>query len=202
MLQRLTLGGGRADLEDEHARLVLRPAPAHALAIAQLDDHHGLARDLFPHRPPIRATLYARSSRPAPAGMMGFGFWNDPFAKSGEAAAPLQCIWFLPTASGRWSAAVWSELEGIRERVLADVSLTDWRRFEIEWRADAALFWVDGVECLRTAAPSGPLGLVITVSNRVVAASADMQFRVEQCEIAEEQWLEVKSLQIDRSPPA
>ncbi len=202
MLQRLTLGGGRADIEDEHARLVLRPAPAHALAIAQLDDHHGLRRDFFPHRPPIRVTLYARSSRPAPAAMMGFGFWNDPFGESSEAAAPPQCVWFLSMQSGRWSAAVWSEAEGIRERALAGTSPTGWRRFEIEWRASAALFRVDGVECLRTAAPSGPLGLVITVSNRVVAASAEAQFRVEQCEVPEEQWLEVKSLRIDRSPPA
>lgn len=202
MLQQLVLGGGRVDLEDEQARLVLRPAPARALAIAQLDDHHGLARDLFPHRPPLRATLYARSSHPAPVGMMGFGFWNDPFGEPGEAAAPPQCLWFLSTPPGRWIAAVWSEKEGIRERALTDGSLTDWRRFEIEWRAGAALFRVDGVECLRTAAPSGPLGLAITASNRVVTASASSQFGVELCEVPVEEWLEVKSLRLDRSPLA
>jgi hypothetical protein len=95
MLQKLTLGGGRVEIEGQRPRLVLPPTSKRVYADAQLDDYHGLRRSRFPDRPPRSVTLRARASHPAPAGTLGFGFWNDPFSLSGGVLAAPNSIWFF-----------------------------------------------------------------------------------------------------------
>lgn len=104
-LSPLELGGGRVETHcDEegrgHGKLVI-PA-TRSYADAQLDDHRHLSRAQFPHRPPFRLSLRARTSISEPPGTFGFGLWNDPFSLSlgqeGTArrlpAAP-QALWFF-----------------------------------------------------------------------------------------------------------
>ncbi len=77
----LLIGGGRAEsVPGPGVRLSLPPSPGYA--DAQLDDYRFLPRSRFPWRPPLRLTLRARASSPAPLGTLGFGFWNDPFTLS------------------------------------------------------------------------------------------------------------------------
>jgi len=95
MLQTLLIGGGRIEQGEHHARLTLPPTPRRAYADAQLDDYHGLGRSRFPDSPPVRMTLRARASHAAPAGTLGFGFWNDPFSLSGGVLAAPNSAWFF-----------------------------------------------------------------------------------------------------------
>jgi hypothetical protein len=105
-------------------RAQLRLPPVKSYADAQLDDTQNLPRARLRWRPPLRFSVRARTSIPAPLGTFGFGFWNDPFSLSlgmGGAVRKLpsapQCAWFfygsppldLPLAAGvpgcGWKAA-------------------------------------------------------------------------------------------------
>jgi hypothetical protein len=105
-------------------RAMLCLPPVKSYADAQLDDTQNLPRARLRWRPPLRFSVRARTSIPAPLGTFGFGFWNDPFSLSlgmGGAARKLpsapQCAWFfygsppldLPLAEGvpgcGWKAA-------------------------------------------------------------------------------------------------
>ena len=100
-MEKMEIGAGRADHRGECWNLIL-PATLRGYANAQIDDYHTLPRSRFLWSPPMRLTLRARVSSPAPQGTYGFGFWNDPFAltlgQSGAArrfpAAP-HCLWFF-----------------------------------------------------------------------------------------------------------
>ena len=84
------------EIGDSHFRLVIPTLRNHrAYADAQLDDYHGLPRSRFPDAPPARVSLRARASHPAPAGTLGFGFWNDPFSLSGGVLAAPNTVWFF-----------------------------------------------------------------------------------------------------------
>jgi hypothetical protein len=193
VLQKKIAGNAAVDIEDESARLLLRPAGAGALALAQLDDHHPYdpARPTFRHRPPVKAALVARAWPDSPAGSFGFGFWNDPFS---AADAP-GCIWFYAGRAStaathlEWRAGVRND-ERDHETVLAGLQMADWVRFEIEWLAEAAIFRVAGVERFRTRVSiPGPLGFAIWMTNQTVYAPGQRGLR----RIDDEQWLEVKS---------
>jgi len=225
--------------------LTVPPTPKRAYADAQLDDYHGLPRRRFPDAPPARLVLRARASGPAPAGTLGFGFWNDPFALKGGVLAAPNTVWFfyasppsdMALAEGvpgfGWKAATLNagrpptlllapaalaaialtRVPGLgrpvmnlarravqaHEAMLADLALTDWHEYEIEWQKDYALFRVDGVERLRSPAPpGGPLGLVIWIDNQFAIASRTGKFGFGLCEAQEEQWLEVEGLRVEK----
>lgn len=206
MLRRTTIGSGRIDMEDEYVRLVLRPTSEHDLALAQLDDHHPLdsASERFSHHPPVRVSLYARASLASPGGSFGFGFWNDPFSTTGESLAAPRCIWFDSASSSTQGferalkAGVWN-INGRDEVALDDINVSDWRRYEIDWLAEAASFRVDGVERFRVSAPPpGLLGFAVWISNRVFSVPQEGNAAAKLRRIDSEQWLEVKSLKIER----
>jgi hypothetical protein len=98
----LLLGGGRLDLGPAGQIRLTIPPTTRGYADAQMDDHRRMPRRRFPWRPPVRLTLRARASHPAPLGTLGFGFWNDPFSLSlgqGGAARRLpaspHALWFF-----------------------------------------------------------------------------------------------------------
>jgi hypothetical protein len=95
MLQTLFIGGGKVEQDGDHTRLVLPPTSQRAYADAQLDDYRGLRRSRLPDSPPVRMTLRARASHPAPMGTLGFGFWNDPFSVSGGVLTAPNSVWFF-----------------------------------------------------------------------------------------------------------
>lgn len=95
MFQKLLIGGGALTQTDDRRRLTIPPITRRAYADAQLDDYHGLPRRRFPDAPPARLVLRARASSPAPAGTLGFGFWNDPFSLNGGVLTAPNALWFF-----------------------------------------------------------------------------------------------------------
>jgi hypothetical protein len=190
-------------------------------------------------------TVRARASHPAPAGTLGFGFWNDPFSLSGGVLAAPNSLWFFYASPpsdmalaegvpGRgWKAATLNagrlhplilapaalaaialtRVPGLgrpvmaaarravraHEAMLADIPLTDWHTYELEWRLDSAVFRVNGIERLRSPAPPrGPLGFVAWIDNQYAIASREGKFGFGLCEVKEEQWLEIEGLRIEK----
>ncbi len=75
-------------------------------------------------------------------------------------------------------------------------SLRDWHDYEIEWRADAARFRVDGREVLTVSTPPrGPLGFVTWIDNQYAIATPRGRLRFGALN-TEEQWLELASFSI------
>lgn len=72
-------GGQVSDLPTGGQRLWIPAGEAHTYRLAQLDDYHGLARQVFPWQPGLCLSLRARVSQAGQPGTWGFGFWNDPF---------------------------------------------------------------------------------------------------------------------------
>ena len=122
-------------------RALLTLPPVKSYADAQLDDTQTLRRHTLRWKPPLRFSVRARTSIPAPLGTFGFGFWNDPFSLylgMGGAARKLpsapQCAWFfygsppldLPLAEGvpgsGWKAAT-LRFRNIPSPVLAPIAL-------------------------------------------------------------------------------
>jgi hypothetical protein len=100
MLQPLLIGGGKVhgDPMTGRARMALPSIPDRKYADAQLDDYHlnpPRRGKRFTDSAPLRMTLRARASHPAPPGTLGFGFWNDPFSLSGGVLAAPNAIWFF-----------------------------------------------------------------------------------------------------------
>jgi hypothetical protein len=84
-----------------------------------------------------------------------------------------------------------------REAMLDDAPLSEWHTYELEWREKLALFYVDGMERLRSPAPPrGPLGFVLWMDNQYAIASRDGKFGFGLCEVTQEQWLEVENLRL------
>jgi hypothetical protein len=84
------------------------------------------------------------------------------------------------------------------EALLDDVTLDAWHTYELEWRPDEAVFWVDGAERLRSPAPpSGPLGFVTWIDNQYAIASLDGRFGFGVKPVTEPQRLEIEALHLE-----
>jgi hypothetical protein len=84
------------------------------------------------------------------------------------------------------------------EAPLADVALTEWHHYALDWQRDAAVFTVDGVERLRAPTPPrGPLGFVLWIDNQYAVASLEGRFGFGVLALPESQWLEVEGLSIE-----
>jgi len=102
MLAALEINGGAVEYAAATgtARLTVSPLPAGRYTNAQLDDYHDLSGRLPRRRPftcaaPLRLSLRARASHPAPIGTLGFGFWNEPFSVTGSVLSAPSVIWFF-----------------------------------------------------------------------------------------------------------
>jgi hypothetical protein len=124
MLAEIEINGGavQQDATAGSARLTVPVTPPGRYTNAQLDDYHDLTGRFPRRRPfastaPLRLSLRARASHPAPIGTLGFGFWNEPFSISGGVLAAPSVVWFfyasppsdmalVPDVPGRgWKAA-------------------------------------------------------------------------------------------------
>jgi hypothetical protein len=84
------------------------------------------------------------------------------------------------------------------EALLEDVALDAWHSYELEWRRGKAVFWVDGVERLRSPAPpGGPLGFVTWIDNQYAIASRDGRFGFGTTRVPEAQRLEIDALHLE-----
>lgn len=85
------------------------------------------------------------------------------------------------------------------EALLADVALTEWHHYTLDWLEREAILRVDGVERLRSPAPPrGPLGFVAWIDNQYAIASREGKFGFGLCVVTQEQWLEIEALEIVR----
>ena len=94
------------------------------------------------------------------------------------------------------AAARWVQrLSGAQEAVLV-ANLAEWHDYALEWRADAARFWVDGRPVLAASRPPrGPLGFVVWIDNQYAVATPRGALRFGTLD-AGAQWLELDRLRI------
>jgi hypothetical protein len=102
MLEIHVVGGAQVRYEPAEGRAILQlpVTPAGHYANAQLDNYHTRVNDRprrvpLASRPPIRVSLRARASHRAPVGMLGFGFWNEPFSVRGSVLSTPNVVWFF-----------------------------------------------------------------------------------------------------------
>src|SRR5260221_2563190 len=102
MLAAVEITGGAVEYDATAgtARMTVSPVPAGRYTNAQLDDYHDLSGQRPRRRPmtsaaPLRLSLRARASHPAPTGTLGFGFWNEPFSVTGSILSAPSVIWFF-----------------------------------------------------------------------------------------------------------
>ncbi len=93
-------------------------------------------------------------------------------------------------------AARWVQrLSGTQESIL-DTDLTTWHDYRLEWRREAARFWVDGALALTAPnPPRGPLGFVAWLDNQYAIATPRGTFHFGALNSGPE-WLEIDSLNI------
>lgn len=85
-----------------------------------------------------------------------------------------------------------------REQVLNDIALTDWHEYRIDWRGDAASFYIDGREVM--VAPNPPrmrLGFVAWVDNNVAIMGPGRAFEFKRISIGQRQWMELAHVRIE-----
>lgn len=81
------------------------------------------------------------------------------------------------------------------EQPLPALDITQWREYRIEWHPTYAHFLVDGELVMATMTPPTiPLAVVIWMDNQW----ADVRGRSGVLEVADEQWMEVEGIQLER----
>ena len=112
--RRMELGAGRIDHSRSALRLVNEDTTTARYSNAQIDDCQGRSRQELLWSPPLRLTVRARFSHPAPplradgdcdyhypagevlSGTAGFGFWNAPsMLEGGKLPALPRALWFF-----------------------------------------------------------------------------------------------------------
>lgn len=134
-------------------------------------------------------------------GVSGWG-WKAQVIHSMRPGALLATLpTALATGWGRLSqnsapAARWlQKLSGARE-ALIETDITAWHTYSLEWRANEALFWVDGNQILRAPQPpTRPLGFVAWLDNQYAVATPRGVLRFGATPTAT-QWLAIDSIQI------
>lgn len=136
-------------------------------------------------------------------GLPGYG-WKAQIVhaeRPGALAAvpPLaaSAVWANLSGDERLAARWLNRLAGAREALLTPAAdLRDWRAYEIEWRADAVHFLVDGVEVLLAShPPRGPLGFVAWTDNQYAIATPRGRLRFG-AQAINEQWLELADVSV------
>ncbi len=77
---------------------------------------------------------------------------------------------------------------------LLDLDMTAWHDYTLDWRANVAVWTIDGREVMRAPRPpAGPLGLVIWIDNYRAHFNRDGQIGFSLCAAPEAQWLELQT---------
>lgn len=122
----------------------------------------------------------------------------DACTLGGAAGLPLAALAAPLLRSPRLHRRLWPFFERrfrIAERALP-VSLTAWHSYTLDWRADAAVFAVDGAPVLTAPSPRGPLGLVLWLDNQYLAVHPSGRLRWGLVAKSEVQWLEIADLRL------
>jgi hypothetical protein len=94
-------------------------------------------------------------------------------------------------------AARWMQRVSGAHETLLDADLTTWHRYSLEWRAQEALFAVNGEPVLRAPnPPTRPLGFVAWLDNQFAIATPRGVLRFGTVN-TQEQWFEIRQLCIE-----
>ncbi len=121
--------------------------------------------------------------------------WRAPHNPAAWLAGclPLAPLLLLPPAA-RWLRRLGGRLARQASVALA-VDPTAWHTYCLDWRADAASFWVDETLVLETdLAPASRLGLVIWIDNQYAAWNADGRLRWGLLANPASAWIEVAEI--------
>lgn len=95
-----------------------------------------------------------------------------------------------------WPFAQWAI--GVQEAALSALDLTAWHDYSLDWRANRAVFRVDGATVLSTSrSPRGPLTMVAWLDNAFAVATPQGRFAMGTVGTADEQWLELDDISIE-----
>lgn len=87
---------------------------------------------------------------------------------------------------------------GVSEALLP-VDMTGWHTYMLEWRADSADFYVDGVHIHHAPyAPAGRLGFVAWLDNQCAVVTPQGVFGYGRVAMPGECWLALEAVQVDR----
>lgn len=107
-------------------------------------------------------------------------------------------VFNLPGMSKLVFAAAQSRINA-REKILDDISLTDWHDYQIDWREHEARFSVDGTEVLTAPNPPRmPLGFVAWVDNNAAVMGPGRDFDFKRIAIGQRQWMELAHVKIEK----
>ena len=85
--------------------------------------------------------------------------------------------------------------DGIR----LSVDVTEWHRYQLDWREDRVSFEVDGTSAFESSVtPKSPLGLVIWIDNQYAAFTPEGKIGFGVLENPEPAWLEIKDVEINK----
>ena len=91
------------------------------------------------------------------------------------------------------------KMMGAQEILLDEIDMTQWHEYKIEWRADQAVFWVDGQEKFRAQnPPTVPLGFVAWVDNNATTMGPGKEFSFARVAVPTREWMEVSSIKIEK----
>lgn len=116
--------------------------------------------------------------------------------------APLAPLVMLLNRWPRFRRSVWPRVQqrlGMSYRSFDHVLLTSWHTFQIEWRLERALFWIDGEMVHETTqSPRGPLGFVCWLDNQYLQLTPTGRFAAGTVKCPAGQVLEIADLAIKK----
>ena len=81
--------------------------------------------------------------------------------------------------------------------VRLSLDVTQWHKYELDWREDRVSFEVDDAQVLESSvSPNPPLGLVIWIDNQYAAFTPEGKIGFGVLENPEPAWLEIKEIDV------
>lgn len=104
--------------------------------------------------------------------------------------------WARMTGRGEAAAGAWLQRFSGASEAHLETALNNWHEYTLDWQADSASFFVDGLPVLQVPhPPHGPLGFVAWIDNQYAVATPRGSLRFGTVGSAS-QWLEIDQLRI------
>ncbi len=89
-------------------------------------------------------------------------------------------------------------IDALENAPYAEIDITQWHRYRLEWREERVRFEVDDLPVFESqVSPNPPLGLVIWIDNQFAAFEPEGKIGFGMLENPEPAWLEINDLKID-----
>ena len=85
------------------------------------------------------------------------------------------------------------------EHVMDNVQLSEWHDYQIDWLAQKAIFFVDGLQVfVAPNPPNVPLGFVAWVDNNAAVMGTQREFDFRRIQVSQRQWMELAYVRIEK----